>query len=365
MNTQTLLLILHSTFLTLFLLACNTPATTPAPDLVATGVAVEKAVAATLTAEAPTPASAASTPTSPPAEQPTLDSLLTPLPVTPTPPEEVNALPTPTPTGLEAQQTPTDILTPLPLCTVVANGLNLRLGPGTAYEPPIGAMSTGMELNPLTFSPVGFPAGPWLQVQVPATGQTGWVNAGPQYVSCNVEPSSLPLGVVPPTPTAIPTPPPPPQRVGVPPDGGQNGEPGSLKGQIILPSFSPNDVTNPIVFRDKLAFYVEVYDPSFGGNQDGDGIASVTITVSDENGQVYERIERTAHYCIFGGGEPDCNVLDLREQNFWPWGDEPLNNDQWTESDQPISNGSHNVDIFIVKNNEDTEQWIWQFEIDR
>jgi hypothetical protein len=57
------------------------------------------------------------------------------------------------------------------------------------------------------------------------------------------------------------------------------------------------------------------------GTYDGDGILSVRFTIFDANGQVYFREERTAGYCIFGGGEPNCNVWPSDAQGVFTWGD--------------------------------------------
>lgn len=57
------------------------------------------------------------------------------------------------------------------------------------------------------------------------------------------------------------------------------------------------------------------------GTYDGDGILGVRFTIFDTNGQVYFREERNAGYCIFGGGEPNCNVWPSDGQGVFTWGD--------------------------------------------
>ena len=92
-----------------------------------------------------------------------------------------------------------------PLCTIIVQGLNLRYGPGLVYDPPIEALSRDTELMPLARSP-GDPTGTWIEVQVRGTAKSGWVNAGKQYVDCNLDVSSLPLpDSIPPTPAPTPT----------------------------------------------------------------------------------------------------------------------------------------------------------------
>ena len=83
-----------------------------------------------------------------------------------------------------------------PSCNVLQD-LNLRFGPGTAYRPPIRALPANSVLTPLGFAPQGVPGGSWAYVQDTATQDEGWVSAGAQYISCNVELAGLPA--VPPT----------------------------------------------------------------------------------------------------------------------------------------------------------------------
>jgi hypothetical protein len=354
---MTMLLRIFSTFylllMGLLLLACG-PSTTPTPDLVATQVAVEKAAAATLTAEAPTEEADSAPQTSPPEE------------TVPTPTSTLIPAPQPADDTIQSAEL-TETPSPSPLCTVVTEGLNLRTGPGTVYEPPLGAMPQGMALIPLAFNPIGFPNGQWLQVEAQDSGQTGWVSAGPQFVECNVDVTGLPPGIAPPTPTPIPTPtaipptntpPPTPTRplfALVPVDGGQS----DLEGQIIIPGFTLDGLKGPeydgVIFRDRLVFQVEVYDPN-RGNHDGAGIEKVNIKIFDPDGnKVHERTENNAGYCVFGGGEPDCNVFRFDQNNY-----------RWPEEGQPaIENGRHSVQIDITAEDNQTETWNWSFWIQK
>ena len=58
------------------------------------------------------------------------------------------------------------------------------------------------------------------------------------------------------------------------------------------------------------------------GNNNGDGIESIDLAIQDENGNVvYQRTERTAAYCAFAGGEPDCNIYDYASNGYvWEGG---------------------------------------------
>src|SRR5574341_2299866 len=86
-----------------------------------------------------------------------------------------------------------------PSCTVLQD-LNLRSGPGTAYNPPLTQLNAGTEFIPIGFNPQGVPGGPWVQAQVESINQTGWVSAGSQFISCNLELATLPSVQVPPPP---------------------------------------------------------------------------------------------------------------------------------------------------------------------
>jgi len=48
---------------------------------------------------------------------------------------------------------------------------------------------------------------------------------------------------------------------------------------IVLPGVSPSEVSEPVVFRNRLVFQVEVLDPTVG-TRDGDGIRNVRMTIS-------------------------------------------------------------------------------------
>lgn len=125
------------------------------------------------------------------------------------------------------------------------------------------------------------------------------------------------------------------------------------QGRVILfPGFAQSEISVPPVFRERMVLRVEVFDTR-AGLVDGDGIQEVTFTIEDADGRVvHERTERTPGYCIFGGGEPNCNVLDFERENFrWP-------------NEGEIFNGDYLVKIDIVPENGDATQWRLQFVID-
>lgn len=330
-------------------------AVTETPDLVATEVAVKKAAAATLTAEA-LAAQLATEDVEEPAESAPTE---TPLPA-PSPTTAQTA-------GDSLEVPPTDTPVP-PGCAVVSSGLNLRNGPAVVFDPPLRTLLQNTSIIPLA----RIADNTWIEVQVVDTGEIGWVSAGAEFISCNIDITGLPLGVSPPTPTPLPTAtftptpipptptnvPAPPKRARVPVDGGQS----SLRGQIAIPGFSKDDLKGPnsdVTFRDRLVFQVEVYDPDANkGDYDGAGIKEVNIKIfgpesSEPDNPDHERTERTAGYCVFGGGEPNCNVFDLK------------NNDRWPETGHKIVSGPHAVRILITTDSGLEELWNWNFEIEK
>jgi hypothetical protein len=221
-------------------------------------------------------------------------------PTLPTQAQVTAAISTPTVTppsaSTQAQAQPTISPTTGPLCTVRTN-LNLRSGPGTAYRPPLTSLATGTELTPVGFNAVGVPGGPWVQVRVVNQELTGWVSAGEQFVACNIDLSTLAQVAVDP-----PTPPGPPRLADSAPEG----------------SF-PEEWVWELDFNSTYLLRFKVYDETTGTTGDGDGIGEVTFEVIDPNGEVVlQRTERTAAFCIFGGGEPNCNSWII-EDSFYKW----------------------------------------------
>jgi len=82
---------------------------------------------------------------------------------------------------------------------------------------------------------------------------------------------------------------------------------------LVYPKDQP--ATNSLWFR------VYAHEP-VSSKVDGQNIDSVEFTITDSNNvQVHYRKEKTAGYCAFGGGEPNCVVLDFAKNNYtWPDG---------------------------------------------
>ena len=228
-----------------------------------------------------------------------------------TPAQPATTLTIPAPTAQPAEPT----AQPGPLCTVQTE-LNLRSGPGTAYRPPIRALPAGTELVPLGFNPQGVPGGPWVQVRDVARNEIGWVSAGQQFVACNLDLSGLPAVAV-----APPPPPPPPNVTDSVPDGS-----------------CPEGWVCELDFSNVYLLRMRVFDSLSGETSDGAGIEQVVFTVVDQDGrQVYQRTEVMAAYCIFAGGEPDCNPWTIEDFVY-----------KWTPGGEAVQSGAYQIIVDIT-----------------
>lgn len=92
--------------------------------------------------------------------------------------------------------------TPTPEALVIVESLNLRSGPGTVYDPPIGVLHKGDILDVLG----RIISNDWIQVLPANPDVVGWVRATPDLVQINVDLNTIPTIQPPPTPTATPWP---------------------------------------------------------------------------------------------------------------------------------------------------------------
>lgn len=103
------------------------------------------------------------------------------------------------------------------------------------------------------------------------------------------------------------------------------------------------------IFHNEVFFRLEVRN----GSSDGDGIESVTFKIRDDDGPVHERTERQAGYCVFGGGEPNCNVR--------------FPGDDWDIRKTILKGTRYDVDIEVDLKQEvkgkKTVNWLWEFKI--
>jgi hypothetical protein len=90
-----------------------------------------------------------------------------------------------------------------------------------------------------------------------------------------------------------------------------------------------------------------------GTSNDGDGIDHVTFTVNKKNGgKVYSNKETTAKYCIFQGGEPDCNS--------WPKSNGRY---VWGSGGSEITSGDYQVTIQAALKSDPSNESQWTFQI--
>jgi hypothetical protein len=258
-----------------------------------------------------------------------------------------------------------------PVCVVRANpNLNVRGGPGTVFA-PLGTVRFNSQLRPLARNLDAT----WVEVQTLPTGLRGWVATGAQFISCTIDLTTLPVGVIPPTPTPAPTttptptlppvvvplptptlppvvvlPQPPiatlPPLVVLPGGGGPGG--GGWSGALVTGLNIGNVSGGTALFRDRVFFRAEI-DRTPNNRR----IDRVDFRIQDEFGdEFYGRTERTYGYCAFGGGEPVCNVLEIRRGARWP------------DTNREICNGDYTVFADIFLDNGDSANWNSPFTID-
>jgi len=270
-------------------------------------------------------------------------SLTSPPPSPTSPPQATDTQPTqPEPTGTAiapptstdevGQVTATTASNPESSCTVLQD-LNLRSGPGTAYRPPLRALPANTIVAPLGFAPQGIPGGSWAYVQT-ANQEKGWVSAGAQYLSCNVEVANLP-------PVEFGTPPPPPL-----PKTTQTSDPDG-NGFCIDPDSGYQCVG---IFSVESLFQFKIISngTELGEN---DGVEEVAFRVSKKDGDtVYSKVETNRAYCVFGGNVP-CNPWITENGVF-----------KWTQGGNPVEPGEYEMEVNATLNG-DTSRWAVDFTL--
>jgi hypothetical protein len=219
-----------------------------------------------------------------------------------------------------------------PSCTILQD-LNLRFGPGTAYRPPIRALPANTVVTPLGFAPQGIPGGSWAYVQDPATQDKGWVSAGPQYISCNLDLTTLPA-------VAFGTPPPPPL-----PKSTQTSDPDG-NGFCIDPDSGFQCIG---IFSDESLFQFQIFSNGIELGEN-DSVEEVSFAVKKDGVPVYEIVEVNKSYCVFGGNGP-CNPWVTEDGVF-----------KWTPGGTPVEAGEYEMEIFATVNGE-TSRWAVTFTL--
>lgn len=226
-----------------------------------------------------------------------------------------------------------------PSCTILQD-LNLRFGPGTAYRPPIRALPGSSTVTPLGFAPQGIPGGTWAYVEDPATGQKGWVSAGSQFISCNVELAALPS-------VEFGTPPPPPL-----PKSTQTSNPDGNGFCVDQPS----EYQCVGVFSERSLFQFQIFKNGIEQGEN-DGVEPVSFTVSrissaDPSNKVlvYEKIENQKPYCVFGGNGP-CNAWIIEDGIY-----------KWSSGGTPLEPGEYEMEVNATVNGE-SSRWAVNFTL--
>lgn len=250
--------------------------------------------------------------------------------------------------------------TAVPKCITQAT-VSLRKGPGEIYS-IMNDLSGGTQMSPQAHVAAGFPDGSWLLVT--AGSQRGWVTDNPLLVRCNVANESLLAmrAVPPPTPTTLPTPtsipptptPVPPTAVPISvgrPDGANDPDPGQFPRNRVEWNL---EVNSNFLFR----FFIRERGR---GNRDGAGIDWVLFEIRDEdNGKIVrEQRERNAGYCIFGGGEPNCNPWVIEDGEY-----------KWKSNGRKVVDGYYELTVYVKPDSDDlgddyvtlddgTDVWVW------
>jgi hypothetical protein len=200
-------------------------------------------------------------------------------------------------------------------CTVLQD-LNLRAGPGRAYNPPIGALPVNTVFTPIAYQAVGVPGGSWVQVQT--NGQKGWVSAGADFISCNFDLTSLPQVTVAPPPTPVP------------PRAQSSNEDGTCaQGGIFDDENHVYDCN--VVFANGMPVQFQI---TKDGVEVGAGEVQNVVFRVDRNGStVYDNTESNMAYCLFGGDGP-CNSWVLENYVY-----------KWESGGNAIESGDYDVDI--------------------
>jgi hypothetical protein len=235
------------------------------------------------------------------------------------------------------------------LCTVTAQMLNLRSGPGTDYTPPLARLQTGTQLKLRAKNSDAS----WVEVQVQVQGVEliGWVSSSSQNPNINCggyNMASLPLGQIPPRPDGVF-----PARSAVRPVPTPGANAGDLLGLIYAGgdyTYSPDDSGTTLIFRGEFALELVVFDPR-EGVQNGAGIDYVEVEIYDPEFElVYEDRIDAPQYCMPISNQ-GCGTLALTRNGRWPNG-------------RTMLAGEYSADITAYPDDEDLQQGNWSLDFE-
>ena len=108
-----------------------------------------------------------------------------------------------------------------------------------------------------------------------------------------------------------------------------------------------------IIVDPVFLFRMDVRDNTVDPTVEGAGIDSVGFSISG-NGIDYFREERTAGFCVFGGGEPTCN----------PWPRNEFGQLTWGAGGPVVQSGEYFVNMTVTADRSDDDfggNWNWNF----
>jgi hypothetical protein len=240
----------------------------------------------------------------------------------------------PTATIAVSADTPQPTAATGPQCTTLQD-LNLRKGPGLAYGNPIDTLPKNTILIPLAYNPQGLPSGSWVMVQNSSNGQKGWVNAAGQYVSCNLDLTTLsPLAVDPP-----PAPNPPRASSSV------------IDGTCGMGNGTYYDCEVKARNNGAIQVKLQLNGENAGKNE---GIKNVNfVVVADDGGEVYNSVEKNAPYCIFGDSSGECTSWVIEDYVY-----------KWGSGGEPVKEGHYIVNVYINTDNLDHDMfWFADYNV--
>ena len=229
-----------------------------------------------------------------------------------------------------------------PVCTTLGN-LYFRSGPGDTY-PEIGGFTPNS-----TFIPLGYNADNgfgWIYAQNSVDAAYGWVGNNTNYLTCNIDPASLPYKAVDAPPPAAAQPPAqssrtsalPSSAFGAPTEGGGTCGPGYPYDCYV--NLSDDAFIQFVLLKDGKELTKE------------DGVQQIDFQVKDSSGSrtFYQHTEQNAPYCIFGGSNGCASWA--QENGVYTWG-----------NGEPVEPGTYLVQIDPTLASNDIVHWEWYIEV--
>ena len=227
-------------------------------------------------------------------------------------------------------------------CTTLAN-LYFRSGPDENY-PDIDGFTPNSTLIPLGYNAdSGFG---WIYAQNPANSAYGWVGDNSNYLTCNIDPATLPYKAADAPPpaaagpaaqnsraSALPT-----SALGAPTEGGGTCGPGYPYDCYV--NLSDDAFIQFVLLKDGKELTAE------------DGVLQVDFRVMDYGGNqtIYEHTEQNAPYCIFGGNNGCASWA--QENGVYTWG-----------NGKPVKPDTYLVQIDPTLASGDNVHWEWYVEV--